>query len=55
MPPGDPRALAEAMNEIMRRSASAAQEMGRNGRKLCETYYNIDRFATQLHELFESL
>ena len=52
--PGDPRALAAAMNEIMS-NRSAAQEMGRNGRKLAETYYNIDRFANQLHELFESI
>ena len=32
-----------------------AESMGRAARKLCESKYNIDRFASQLHELFESL
>ena len=32
-----------------------AEAMGRAGRKLCERYYNIERFGMSLHEFFEGL
>lgn len=54
VPPEDPAALAAAMESIMRDPARAAA-LGATGRKLCETHYNMDRYANGLHTLFESL
>ena len=54
VPPEDPGALAKAMKSLTD-EPRLAESMGRAGRKLCEFHYTIDRFAIQLHELFESL
>ncbi len=54
VPPGDPIALAKAMETLLKNPAMA-EEMGRAGRRLCETRYNIGRYANELHEFFELL
>ena len=54
VPPENPAALAAALNTIMNDSARA-REMGGVSRALCETHYNIERYARDLHVLFESL
>lgn len=50
----DPNALASAINELASDPARAEQ-MGTQGRELCEKHYNIDRFARDLDSLFKSL
>jgi glycosyltransferase involved in cell wall biosynthesis len=54
IPPDDPDALADAIEKLAQ-DPERAEEMGKVGRKLCESYYNIDRFARDLHTFFESL
>ena len=54
VPPDDPEALAEAI-ETLAREPERARAMGEAGRRLCESYYNIDRYANDLHKFFESL
>lgn len=54
VPPNDPVALAAAMDAITN-DRDRAEAMGRAARKLCESHYNIQRYSTQLHELFNSL
>lgn len=54
VPPNDPLALAEAMLALVN-DPRRAEEMGRKSRLLCETRYNIDRYAADLHKLFQSL
>lgn len=54
VPPGDPEALAKAMNELAADPARA-RAMGERGRQLAEQHYNIDRYAQGLHAHFESL
>jgi hypothetical protein len=54
VPPEDPDALAEAMNFIAN-NHSRAESMGRKARELAEGYYNIERYARDLHKFFESL
>jgi glycosyltransferase involved in cell wall biosynthesis len=54
IPPGDPHALAEAMDFIMN-NPTLAEAMGVVSRKLCEQHYNIERYANDLHRFFESL
>jgi len=54
VPPGDPGALAEAI-ETLGHDKERAEEMGRKGRQLAERYYNIERYARDLHHFFESL
>ena len=54
IPSSDPEALAAAMEEIMTNPTRAAA-MGRASRHLCESHYNIHRYARQLHQLFDSL
>lgn len=54
IPPNDPAALATAMEAIMS-DRSRAEAMGRASRKLCESHYNITRYADELHRFFESL
>ena len=53
VPPEDPAALAAAMEAIMGDPARAAA-MGRASRRLCESHYNIARYANELHSFFES-
>jgi hypothetical protein len=54
VPAEDPRALADAINELAR-DPTRAQSMGEAGRRLAENHYNIDRYSQQLHAFFESL
>lgn len=54
VPPKDPAALNEAM-QFMLNDPSRAEEMGRKARELCEQRYNIQRYATELHEFFQTL
>lgn len=54
VPPNDPEALAKAMSAIMT-DRNGAEEMGRNARKAAESRFNIVRYATDLHQFFESL
>lgn len=54
VPPNDDRALAEAIDRIAS-DPEAARRMGERGRALCESHYNIVRYADQLHEFFGSL
>jgi glycosyltransferase involved in cell wall biosynthesis len=54
VPPQNPEALAEAMR-FMVENPSKAAEMGAAGRRHCESYFNIERYAADLHALFESL
>lgn len=54
VPPNDPAALARAMKQIAE-NPEQAEAMGRAGRRLCETHYNIERYARDLHDFFESM
>jgi glycosyltransferase involved in cell wall biosynthesis len=54
VPPEDPDALARAMSLIATDPARAAA-LGRAGRDLCESRYDILRYAERLHTFFESL
>ena len=54
VPPEDPDALAAAV-ELLAKDPERAQAMGQTGRRLCEDYYNIARYASELHQFFESL
>lgn len=54
VPPEDPAALAEAIQSIAR-DPKRAEAMGRKGRELVEKYYNIERYAGDLHKLFSTL
>jgi len=54
IPPGDPIALAQAMNTIMSDPEMAAT-MGQKARQLSESHYNIARFSGELDRLFTSL
>ena len=54
VPAEDPEALAIAMQRLLDNPAEA-EAMGQAGRKLCESRYNIARYAKELHQFFESL
>lgn len=54
VPPEDPDALAEAI-KFLGSDPRRAQAMGEKGRQLAESYYNIERYAKDLHKFFESL
>lgn len=54
IPPEDPIALAHAMERIMR-EPEQAQAMGRAGRELCESHYNMPRYASELNRFFADL
>jgi glycosyltransferase involved in cell wall biosynthesis len=53
VPPEDPGALAEAI-EALGNDPKRAEAMGQRGRELAESYYNIERYAADLHKFFES-
>jgi glycosyltransferase involved in cell wall biosynthesis len=53
VPPEDPPAIAAAMETIMGDPARA-RAMAVASRQLCESHYNIQRYARELHSLFES-
>jgi glycosyltransferase involved in cell wall biosynthesis len=52
--PGDAPSLRNAMMRLVG-NPDEARGMGLRGRELCEQYYNIDRFANDLHGFFEKL
>ena len=54
VPPNDDRALADAIDRISS-DPEEARRMGERGRALCESHYNIVRYADQLHDFFNSL
>jgi glycosyltransferase involved in cell wall biosynthesis len=54
VPPNDPAAVIKAMR-IISDDPSRAEAMGKAGRRLCETRYNIERYAADLHQFIESL
>jgi glycosyltransferase involved in cell wall biosynthesis len=54
VPPDNPAAIAEAIN-YLGDNPGVAEAMGRRGRKLAEQYYNIDRYARDLHTFFGTL
>jgi glycosyltransferase involved in cell wall biosynthesis len=54
VPPRDPGALAAALDFVADDPARALR-MGNAGRRLCESHYNMVRYANQLHEFFNSL
>lgn len=54
VPPEDPDSLAAAITRL-NREPELAREMGGRGRKLVESYYNMDRFGREMHAFFESL
>ena len=54
VPPGNSEALAEAI-ETLGNDPGRAEAMGKKGRELAESYYNIERYAKDLHTFFESL
>jgi len=54
IPPGDPDALVEALDR-MAAEPEHAEAMGRAGRNLVQSHYNMDRFARDLHEFFNGL
>lgn len=52
--PENPDALAEAIG-FLGDNPNTAESMGRKARKLAERYYNIERYARDLHQFFETL
>jgi glycosyltransferase involved in cell wall biosynthesis len=54
VPPESPDALAEAI-DFLGKNPEKAEEMGCKGRALAERYYNIERFAADLHRFFNTL
>ena len=54
VPPENPEALAEAV-AFLGDNPDKADAMGQNGRQLAERYYNIERYARDLHKFFQSL
>ena len=54
VPPGDVQALAGAMRQLAD-DTTAAQRMGQRARLLAERYYNIDRYARDLHAFFDTI
>lgn len=54
VPPEDPDSLAAAITRLDR-EPELAREMGGRGRKLVESYYNMNRFGREMHAFFESL
>jgi glycosyltransferase involved in cell wall biosynthesis len=54
VPPEDPRALAEAI-VFLSNNPGTAEAMGQKGREMTERYYNIERYANDLHDFFERL
>ena len=54
VPPEDPGALAEAI-QTLGNDPERSEAMGKKGRELAERYYNVERYANDLHKFFESL
>ena len=54
VPPNDPAAVVRAM-KIISDDPARAKAMGLAGRRLCASRYDINRYAADLHQFFESL
>ena len=54
VPPEDPQALAEAI-VFLADNSHTAEAMGQKGREMTERYYNVERYASDLHDFFETL
>jgi hypothetical protein len=54
VPPENPQALAEAII-FLGDNPDTAEAMGHKGREMTECYYNIERYASDLHTFFETL
>ena len=54
VPPENPDALAEAI-DFLGDNPDKAEAMGQKGRLLVERYYNIERYAQDLHSFFEGI
>ena len=54
VPPENPDALAEAIDFLVD-NPDTAEAMGQKGRELAERYYNIERYARDLHMFFKTL
>jgi hypothetical protein len=54
IPVEDPDALAEAI-DFLGDNPEKAEAMGQKGREMTERYYNIERYASDLHDFFEAL
>ena len=54
VPPENPGALAEAI-VFLSDNPDTAEAMGQKGRELTERYYNVERFAKDLHNFFQIL
>jgi glycosyltransferase involved in cell wall biosynthesis len=54
IPPDDPAALRDAVRRMIENPVESAA-MGARARELCERHYNIEAYATRLHQLFERL
>jgi glycosyltransferase involved in cell wall biosynthesis len=52
--PGDAGSLRAALRRV-RDDPEEARAQGLRGRELCEQFFHIDRFADDLHALFDSL
>ena len=52
--PGDASSLQMALLRLTR-NPEEAREMGLRGRQLCEQFFNIGRFATELHAFLDKL
>lgn len=54
VPPGDAEAMRRAV-ETLEADPAMAAAMGLRGRALCESFYNMPRFAAELHGFFNAL
>ena len=54
VPSQNPQALAEAI-VFLGDNPDTAEAMGQKGREITQHYYNIERFAEDLHKFFQTL
>jgi hypothetical protein len=54
VPPENPQALAEAII-FLGDNPDIAEDMGQKAREMSERYYNIERYASDLHDFFKTL
>ena len=54
VPPGDARALAQAILQVKRMDEGLRRDMGRNARRFAESHLTIDKLADDLVAIYES-
>jgi glycosyltransferase involved in cell wall biosynthesis len=54
VPPGDPHALAAAIQMLMN-NPERGRQMGRNGRKLIEDRFDRAKLANKIYEIMEGM